>query len=71
MRGSSNEATTSAVSSSEAFLSIAAKSGADVDGAISTDYVLDPNNVDQAALPGAKLAKQILDQLGELEPAAE
>ncbi len=50
------------VSSAEAFLSIAAKSGASVDGALSAGYVLDPNNVDQATLPGAKLAKQILDQ---------
>jgi branched-chain amino acid transport system substrate-binding protein len=50
------------VSSAEAFLTIAAKSGASVDGAISAGYVLDPNNVDQATLPGAKLAKQILDQ---------
>ena len=52
------------VSSSEAFLSIAAKSGASVEGAISTDYVLDPNNVAQATLPGAKLAKQILNTYG-------
>ncbi len=50
------------VSAPESFLALAAKSGASVDGAISTGYVLDPNNVDQATLPGAKLAKQILDQ---------
>ncbi len=49
------------VSSAEAYLAAAAKSGANVEGAISTDYVLDPNNVAQATLPGAKLAKQILD----------
>jgi branched-chain amino acid transport system substrate-binding protein len=56
------------VSSAEVFLSIAAKSGASVEGAISTDYVLDPNNADQATLPGAKLAKQILDLYGGQAP---
>jgi branched-chain amino acid transport system substrate-binding protein len=56
------------VSSPEVFLSIAAKSGADVEGAISTDYVLDPNNANQATLPGAKLAKQILDLYGGQAP---
>ena len=56
------------VSSTEVFLSIAAKSGANVEGAISTDYVLDPNNADQATLPGAKLAKQILDLYGGQAP---
>jgi branched-chain amino acid transport system substrate-binding protein len=49
------------VSSAEAFLAIAAKSGASVDGAISSTYLLDPNNVAQATLPGTTLAKQILD----------
>ena len=52
------------VSSAEVFLSIAAKSGANIEGAISTDYVLDPNNADQAALPGTKLATQILNTYG-------
>jgi branched-chain amino acid transport system substrate-binding protein len=56
------------VSSAEVFLSIAAKSGADVDGAISTGYLLDPNNADQATVPGAKLAKQILDLYGGQAP---
>jgi branched-chain amino acid transport system substrate-binding protein len=49
------------VSSAETFLALAAKAGADVDGAISTSYVLDPNVPSETNLPGAKLAKQILD----------
>jgi branched-chain amino acid transport system substrate-binding protein len=56
------------VSSSEVFLNIAAQSGASVDGAISSTYLLDPNNVNQATLPGAKLAKQILDLYGGQAP---
>jgi branched-chain amino acid transport system substrate-binding protein len=49
------------VSASETFMSLAAKNGASVDGAITTGYLVDANVASEANLPGAKLAKQILD----------
>jgi branched-chain amino acid transport system substrate-binding protein len=49
------------VSATETFMSLAAKAGASVDGAISTTYGLNPNVASEANLPGTKLAKTILD----------
>jgi branched-chain amino acid transport system substrate-binding protein len=50
------------VSASILFMSLAAKAGADVSGAISTTYVVDPINPAQADLTGVKLYKAIMAQ---------
>jgi branched-chain amino acid transport system substrate-binding protein len=49
------------VSATETFFGLAVKSGASVDGAITAGYVLDPNDPAQVKMPGAVLAKKILD----------
>ena len=49
------------VSATETFFGLAVKAGANVDGAITAGYVLDPNDPVQLKNPGAALAKKILD----------
>jgi branched-chain amino acid transport system substrate-binding protein len=49
------------VSGNPAYLAAAAKSGADVEGAITAGYIFDPNNPSFATKPPALLAKKILD----------
>ena len=49
------------VSATETFMGLAVKSGANVDGAITAGYVLNPNDPSMAKKPGAALAKKILD----------
>jgi branched-chain amino acid transport system substrate-binding protein len=49
------------VSGNPAYLAAAAKSGADVEGAITAGYIFDPNNPPFATKPPALLAKKILD----------
>jgi branched-chain amino acid transport system substrate-binding protein len=48
------------VSSNPVFLKIAAQNGANVDGVISTSYLVDPTLASQANLAGVKLAKSII-----------
>jgi branched-chain amino acid transport system substrate-binding protein len=49
------------VSGNPAYMAAAAKSGADVEGAITAGYIFDPNNPPFATKPPALLAKKILD----------
>jgi branched-chain amino acid transport system substrate-binding protein len=49
------------VSGNEAFMGAAVKAGADVEGAITAGYILDPNDPKLATKPAVALAKKILD----------
>ena len=52
------------VSANEAFMAAAVKSGADVEGAITAGYLLDPNVPTEVSSAGAAFGKKILDQYG-------
>ncbi len=52
------------VSSAEEFLALATKSGANVEGAITANYLFDPNDPGFTTKPAAALAKKILDTYG-------
>jgi branched-chain amino acid transport system substrate-binding protein len=49
------------VSANETFMGAAVKAGASIDGAISSGYVIDPNDPAMAKKPAVALAKKILD----------
>jgi branched-chain amino acid transport system substrate-binding protein len=56
------------VSANELFMSLAAKAGGSVDGAITAGYLLDPNSSASNGKPGVALGKQILDNYDRGKP---
>jgi branched-chain amino acid transport system substrate-binding protein len=56
------------VSANEAFMAAAVKSGANVEGAITAGYLLDPNAPALTNKPGAALGKKILDTYDQGKP---